>query len=165
VLPLLVIVATVLVSSALGAWAYGGVIGRELSKLETTAGRVGVSNDLSPSRSSIREVARIERAMLAANKRIKMLVAELDHRVKNTLAIIVSVVSRSVSEERERFVIGGRIMALSVAHEALSATKWAGTDVCEITAVAANSGCAVLCDGPKVTLMPKATIAMAQVFR
>jgi two-component sensor histidine kinase len=60
--------------------------------------------------------------------RQKHLVAELDHRVKNTLATVVALAERSAAEAddvadfRERFI--GRIHAIARTHEGLARSNW-----------------------------------------
>lgn len=152
-------------STAIGAWAYGRLLGREIKTLAGNATRMGDHKPLVPFKQHIAEVAETQREMLGASQRIETLLAELDHRVKNTLAVVLSVVSRSVGSLRERRVIEGRIGALSRAHEALSASRWEGADFCKlITEVAKSHDCAVSCDGPNITLSPKAVVSLAQVW-
>jgi PAS domain S-box-containing protein len=61
---------------------------------------------------------------------------ELDHRVKNTLAMVLSIAeqtcasARSIEEFREAFV--GRIRALARAHEALAARSWHSVPLAEL---------------------------------
>lgn len=152
-------------STAFGAWAYGRLLGREIKTLSANAARMGDHKPLVPFRQHIAEVAETQREMVGASRRIETLVAELDHRVKNTLAVVLSVVARSVGSLQERRAIEGRIGALSRAHEALSATRWEGADLCElITAVAKTYDCNVSCSGPKIVLAPKAVVSLAEVI-
>jgi two-component sensor histidine kinase len=159
------IFALVIVTTGVGAWAYGRLLGRELSLLSANAGRMGDQRPLVSFKAYVAEVAATNRAMFAANTRMELLVAELDHRVKNTLAIIQSVAARSVANLRERSVIEGRFAALSRAHEALSTSRWAGADLCDLlVAVARTYDLTVSCNGPKIMLAPKAVVSLAQVF-
>ncbi|MDB5545494.1 MAG: signal transduction histidine kinase, partial [Hyphomicrobiales bacterium] len=157
--------ALVIVTTGVGAWAYGRLLGRELRLLSANAALMGDQHALVSFKPYVAEVAATNRAMFAANTRIELLVAELDHRVKNTLAIIQSVAARSVANPRERTVIEGRIAALSRAHEALSTTRWEGADLRDLLiAVAATYDVTVSCTGPKIILAPKAVVSLAQVF-
>jgi two-component sensor histidine kinase len=58
----------------------------------------------------------------------RLLLAELDHRVKNTLATVTALAERSgeaatdIDDFRERFV--GRIRAMSRTHEGMARSKW-----------------------------------------
>ena len=51
-------------------------------------------------------------------------VGQLDHRVKNTLAVIQGLTFRSISPGPERNALLGRLNALSIAHEMLSISSW-----------------------------------------
>jgi PAS domain S-box-containing protein len=69
-----------------------------------------------------------------------LLVAELNHRVKNTLAVVQSLVLQTLkassSPDAFRQALTGRIMALARSHDLLSATDWKGTtlgDIVELT--------------------------------
>jgi two-component sensor histidine kinase len=160
------VLALVIVMTGVCAWAYGRLLGRELSLLSANASRMGEQHPLVTFKPYVAEVTATNRAMVAAHARIEALVAELDHRVKNTLAVVLSVTARTVSNRRERNVIEGRIAALSRAHEALSASRWAGSDLCELlTAVAKTYDLTMHCDGPKIMLAPKAVVSLAQVFQ
>ncbi|MFX7167337.1 HWE histidine kinase domain-containing protein, partial [Acinetobacter baumannii] len=63
-----------------------------------------------------------------------LLVEELNHRVKNTLAILQSIAAqtfRSASRlERDKFE--GRLRALAEAHNVLSTEKWQGSELGDV---------------------------------
>ena len=65
-----------------------------------------------------------------------LLIEELNHRVKNTLAILQSIATqtfRSASRaEREKFE--GRLGALAEAHNLLSQEKWQGSELQDVIA-------------------------------
>ena len=60
-----------------------------------------------------------------------LLIREIDHRAKNALAVVQSLVQLSRGETKEDYidVVRGRISALSRAHSLLSQNKWEGTDI------------------------------------
>jgi two-component sensor histidine kinase len=64
------------------------------------------------------------------------MVAELNHRVKNILAIVQSVAAQTVrsSSTLENFAgaFAGRLKALAVAHDVLTQTRWAGIGLSEL---------------------------------
>ncbi len=66
----------------------------------------------------------------AAEERTSLLMAELDHRVKNILAVVLSVVSQTLRSNAPRETVGaeieGRIMAIARAHSLL--TDHGGTE-------------------------------------
>ncbi|MDP6602459.1 MAG: HWE histidine kinase domain-containing protein [Phycisphaerales bacterium] len=70
----------------------------------------------------------------------KFMMRELDHRVKNNIASIISLVelSRSGDQSMDEFAatISGRLQAMAVAHAALARTRWGGAwmrDILQLT--------------------------------
>jgi PAS domain S-box-containing protein len=65
-----------------------------------------------------------------------LLVGELNHRVKNTLAIVQAIVAQTARTSRtiEQFVtsLNGRIQSMSSAHHMLTEAHWAGASLREI---------------------------------
>lgn len=102
----------------------------------------------------------------------RMLVAELAHRVRNTLAIVRSMAAQTVrhSETLEQFEASfdGRLQALAHVHTLLINTRWARTDLRSLLAhhlkAYAPHGAAVSCSGPTVPVLPKAAVALGLVF-
>lgn len=83
-----------------------------------------------------REIAERRRA----EEHQRLLMNELNHRVKNTLATVQSMGSqtlrtgRSLAEARESFVT--RLMALSAAHNLLTAERWESADLEDVVRLA-----------------------------
>jgi two-component sensor histidine kinase len=67
----------------------------------------------------------------AAIARQELLAREVDHRARNALAVIQSIVSLTPSNSADEFVdaIKGRIRAMASAHNLLSETRWRGADL------------------------------------
>src|SRR3954462_12140310 len=91
-----------------------------------------------------------------------LLVEELNHRVKNTLAILQSIAaqtSRSASRpERDKFE--GRLRALAEAHNLLSTEKWQGSELQDVIdrvlqPYLLNNPQRVRMFGPRVPLSPR----------
>jgi PAS domain S-box-containing protein len=65
-----------------------------------------------------------------------LLVAELDHRVKNTLACVAAIAeqTRATSNSMDEFleVLRGRIRSLANTHSLLSRNRWQGVDLAEL---------------------------------
>ena len=80
--------------------------------------------------------ARMARARRDARKTEKLLIAELNHRVKNTLASVQAIAqqtlrgTKSVDEFRQSF--SGRIQAMARINSMLSSTSWSGADLRDI---------------------------------
>ena len=101
----------------------------------------------------------------------ELLVEELNHRVKNTLAILQSIASqtfRSASRpERDKFE--GRLRALAEAHDLLSIEKWQGSDLQDVISrvlqpYALNDPGRVRMFGPKVPLAPRLAVLLSMIL-
>ena len=99
-----------------------------------------------------------------------LLIEELNHRVKNTLAILQSLATqtfRSASRaEREKFE--GRLGALAEAHNLLSEEKWQGSDLQDLIArvlqpYLLNNPERVRMFGPKVPLSPRLAVVLSMI--
>ena len=107
-------------------------------------------------------------------ERLTLMVNELNHRVKNTLATVQAIATLSLRTEEPpenmRDSLTARILALSKAHDVLTDTQWSGADLREIAALAGvpfDSGEGdrrIRADGPQVQLPPKTAIAVALAF-
>ena len=100
-----------------------------------------------------------------------VLVAELDHRVKNILATVIAVAGQTLetSGSMNHFVaaLDGRIRSMATAHELLSTRHWQGMPMSELVrrefAAYASSNNTMI-DGPEVMLSAEAGQAMAMVI-
>jgi two-component sensor histidine kinase len=99
-----------------------------------------------------------------------LLIEELNHRVKNTLAILQSIATqtfRSASRvEREKFE--GRLGALAEAHNLLSQEKWQGSDLQDVIArvlqpYLLNNPERVRMFGPRVPLSPRLAVVLSMI--
>ena len=100
----------------------------------------------------------------------RLLVAELDHRVKNVLVRVAAIVTetREYSTSMDDFVktLGGRLQSMSAAHSLLSKGRWQGVGVADLIrdqlapyATRAN----VTIQGQNIILAAGATQALAMV--
>jgi two-component sensor histidine kinase len=99
-----------------------------------------------------------------------LLIEELNHRVKNTLAILQSIAAqtfRGASEaEREKFE--GRIGALAEAHNLLSKEKWQGSELQDVIGrvlqpYLLNNPARVRMSGPQVPLSPRVAVVLSMI--
>ena len=102
-------------------------------------------------------------------ERQKLLLNELNHRVKNTLATVQSIAyqtqrsARSPAAFREAFE--ARLMALSQTHNLLTEQGWEGADLTEVLQAEfepyeTGSGRFIFEGGPDLRLSPKAAVAV-----
>ena len=100
-----------------------------------------------------------------------LLVEELNHRVKNTLAVLQAIASQTFrsASKAEREAFDGRLGALSRAHDLLSHEKWVGAGVHDVVnrvlepySVLGTSR--VNIDGPRVPLSPPRAVMMSMIL-
>lgn len=104
-----------------------------------------------------------------AEEHRKLLLDELNHRVKNTLAIVQSIAQQTFKREGDaqalRRAFEGRLAALAGAHSILTATQWESMPLQDVAAEAIRMcGIArrrVRIAGPDLTLAPRPAIAIA----
>jgi PAS domain S-box-containing protein len=104
----------------------------------------------------------------------QLLINELNHRVKNTLATVLSISGQTLrnasSPEQARADLEGRLLALSRAHDVLTRENWEGAVLSEIVAQAVgpySGGRAGRLDlmGPEVKLSPRIALALAMALQ
>jgi two-component sensor histidine kinase len=106
-----------------------------------------------------------------AQRHQRLLINELNHRVKNTLSIIQSIAVQTLRDDdvppalREAFV--ARLLALADAHDILTAENWDGAELGELLEKAIDiyrqdgNTNRISLKGPAVRLGPKSAIAVA----
>jgi PAS domain S-box-containing protein len=106
-----------------------------------------------------------------AEESLRLLVDELNHRVKNTLATVQSICRQTlrnaaVPDETMR-KISGRLQALASSHDLLTREHWAGASMTEVIEtvlkpfVGASQSERVRLEGPQLTLSPKAAVTLS----
>jgi PAS domain S-box-containing protein len=101
-----------------------------------------------------------------------LLVAELSHRVKNTLATVISIAHQSFSKARStgeaQRSFDDRIRALAQTHARLAEANWSGVSLEAIvrdeTAPYRDGGSNVLIAGPDITLSPKCAVSLGMAI-
>ncbi len=150
----------------------------ETVRLAKDGRRVHVSLTVSPLRDQFgkvigaSKVARDVTSRKEAEELQRLLVDELNHRVKNTLAIIQSIASMSLrhAKNSKDFVdaFSGRLRALASAHGLLMQTELQGAELTELIREQVLLGGAgderITCLGPKILLDPQMTVHMALVL-
>ncbi|HTT98837.1 MAG TPA: HWE histidine kinase domain-containing protein [Rhizomicrobium sp.] len=116
------------------------------------------------------EMAAVERK--ASNERQELLIAELNHRVRNILGLIRGLISQgrenATSIEDFASVIGGRVQALARAHDQITIDNWGPAPLrtlftAETAAYLNAKADRVILDGPDVLLDPRAFSTLALV--
>lgn len=138
------------------------VRGRAIYDEEGVAGRIaGVSLDIT--------------ARKAAEERQRMLLDELNHRVKNTLATVQSIAVQTRRDTQDAIAFEraflARLSALARVHDLLSRVAWEGASLADVVSqtlaphfVASNRGGRLSLDGPDVRLGPNAAVTLTMAF-
>src|SRR5260370_36117968 len=109
----------------------------------------------------------------ACDRRQKLILEELHHRIKNTLATVSAIASQSLRNlpgaEHAQQAIEGRLLALGRAHDLLLQARWTSADLGKIV-----RGATEACDnpdqrkftiaGPDVRMTSEAVIAIAMTL-
>jgi PAS domain S-box-containing protein len=115
------------------------------------------------------EIAERERAQ----QRQLLLIHELNHRVKNILAMVQAIAAQTLSHaatpEAAQQALDQRLLALARAHDVLTRESWHGAELGDIiagtvAALEASPGQRVRASGPPVRLEPKAAVTLAMVL-
>lgn len=103
-----------------------------------------------------------------AEEREQLLAHELDHRAKNMLAMVQSIVQLTREEELSRFreAVTGRIQSLARSHNLLVTSRWHGADVMhlvrdELEPFMGRQHAEIKASGPRVNMQPSAAQTLA----
>jgi PAS domain S-box-containing protein len=106
-----------------------------------------------------------------AEERQALLAREVDHRARNALALVQSIVRLTRSDTVKSYIaaVDGRIGALARAHTLLAQSRWQGADLCRLVEEelapyrAAGDDGRIAASGPDVSLEPRTaqTLALA----
>ena len=107
-----------------------------------------------------------------AQERQRLLINELNHRVKNTLATVQSIAAqtfRGAEREKELAVFNGRLLALSNAHNILTDENWESASLRAVveTAIqpfAVEGSARFVLDGPDHRVSPKLAVTLSMVL-
>jgi two-component sensor histidine kinase len=163
------------VTAALG-WFAAGLVAHPLRALVASAQALGRGERINVSANGPREVGQVAYALMAASRELKqkderqaLLINELNHRVKNTLATIQSMATLTARSAPNSDVykegLEARIIALSKTHDLLTAAAWETVSLrdllkSELAPYDDGTGQRVHLDGPVVPLAPRVAVAL-----
>ncbi|MBV9287974.1 MAG: PAS domain S-box protein [Hyphomicrobiales bacterium] len=151
-------------------------LGRDLRALRKDGHEFPVEIGLSPFRTSQGLMTLAAVVDISSRKRAEaereLLIAELNHRVKNTLSIVQSIAHQTFREEvaahDARNAFEGRLVALALAHNLLTQANWGLASLEKIARVVLNvggeSGGRILLSGPPILLPPKEALSIAMAL-
>lgn len=153
---------------------------------QPTEGEIAIATSLADAAATmidnLRLVTSLERAKSEAeqraaenerlNEHLRQVISELDHRVKNNLAVVMSVSEQTYRSsgggEAFQQAFRGRLTALSRVHEALAASGWRGSRLHELVASVvvplAPAGSRLTVSGPDVMLPARAVFSVASTL-
>lgn len=157
--------------------------GEHLEQYETLGVRsdgtlIDISLTVSPLRNArdrivgASEIARDITERRRQEERRKLLINELNHRVKNTLATVQSLAAQTFRGENQSPAYGrfeSRLMALSRTHDVLTQESWEGVDLQEliertVTPMCLEPAQRLDISGPAVRLRPKMALSLSMAF-
>lgn len=106
-------------------------------------------------------------------QRQRLLIDELNHRVKNTLAIVQGLAGQSFGTvsgaEKAKAIFNGRLQALASAHTLLTQTSWGSAELRDIVTGSAEATAGDLIQrfeftGPSLTLPPQTSVSLAMMI-
>ncbi|WP_372707393.1 sensor histidine kinase [Brevundimonas sp.] len=107
---------------------------------------------------------------IVAAERQKLMIDELNHRVKNTLATVQSIAIQTARSHTDPVTFAeafqARLLALSHTHDLLTRSHWEGADLGDILQheTAAHGTNSVTPNGPPVALGPAAALSLGMIF-
>jgi len=97
----------------------------------------------------------------------ELLLAELNHRVKNTLAVVQGLAHQTFqsTDTKARRAFEGRLQALATAHDLLTRSNWESTSLRQLASgtlqLGQGSGARIRAEGPDIRLDPRAALSLA----
>ncbi|PHY17242.1 sensor histidine kinase [Caulobacter sp. BP25] len=154
---------------------YARRINGEMRRLVSDAAAIGRGETLPPSGpDDLEEIAAVHSALRQASRELKareerqvVMINELNHRVKNTLATVQALARQTFlkTDGAPVDVFTERLIALSGAHDLLTKTGWREADMDQLVqkALGAHVG-RVHREGPTVALAPHTAVGLSMVF-
>jgi two-component system CheB/CheR fusion protein len=147
----------------------GKFLSTPLVQAAAAARAFGNGQDFQFKRTGVEEVNALSTALSEAAQRQQLLSRELIHRCKNILAVVQSIVRRSLPDGRSltevREVTEQRLHALARAHDLVLKHDWRGADLKEIALSELEPfGKRIDIDGQGLTVMPDLVQPLMLVF-
>jgi PAS domain S-box-containing protein len=150
------------------------MVERKVVRMETISAIIGRWIDISifPSGSGLSIYFRDITERKEAERRQKLLVNELNHRVKNSLTIVQALVRQTLGASESLPVaqeaLTARLMALAAAHDVITREDWTGAELAEVVNRSVVSQLdrpeRLHAKGPSVMLSPKSALSFSLAF-
>jgi PAS domain S-box-containing protein len=150
----------------------------ETVRLTKDGRRINISLTVSPVRDRMGNVVGISKVArdITERKRAedlqRLLIGELNHRVKNTLATVQAIAHQTLRRAKSPvdFVssFSGRVQALARAHTLLTQSTWMGANVMDMVRdqllLGSEADDRITCEGPPLMLEPQVSLHLAMVL-
>ncbi|WP_245161525.1 sensor histidine kinase [Brevundimonas alba] len=166
-----VLLAAILLLLGIGlSRIFGNVLIRELRALEEDAVRLGHGQKVERRPGRIENVETVQSALSEASAELRqrasrqeLMINELNHRVKNTLATVqgIAVQTFRQADPDAPAKFDHRLVALAAAHDLLTKTSWEPVDIRSVAEGCLEaSGGDLVFTGPSILLPPHAALAL-----
>lgn len=152
------------------ARGFGNGLIRELRALEADAERLGHGDPVATRASGIDNIGRVQAALSAASAELRsrasrqqLMINELNHRVKNTLATVQGIAVQTFrhADPDAPSKFDHRLGALAGAHDLLTQTSWEPVDIRSVVERCGEPAAEdMVASGPSVMLPPHAALAL-----
>jgi two-component sensor histidine kinase len=156
-----------------GAWRWMRVMGGPHVSDGRIIGIHGLVQDIDArKRDSARLQAEIEEREKAQQRQL-LLIHELNHRVKNILAMVQAMAAQTLSSAKTpqdaRVALEQRLLALAQAHDVLTRESWDSADLADVVAGAvavhqSDGHERFMIEGPGLRLEPKTAVSLAMAL-
>lgn len=163
-----------MIGSAPQAAHQAAMVERRVVRMEVISAIIGRWIDISifPSGSGLSVYFRDITERKEAERRQKLLVNELNHRVKNSLTIVQALVRQTLgaseSLPQAQAALTERLMALAAAHDVITREDWTGGELGEVVrrsiAPQLDRPERLTVEGPPVMLSPKTALSFSLAF-
>ena len=154
---------------------YSRRINDEMRQLVLDAQAIGRRESLPPAPTgSLEEIAAVHAALRSASRELKareerqgVMINELNHRVKNTLATVQALARQTFAkvDGAPLEVFTDRLIALSAAHDLLTRSGWREADMGALVAASVGAHAErVDRAGPEIALAPHTAVGLSMVF-
>jgi two-component sensor histidine kinase len=181
VLLLLALIGAVAVGAGLvGAWIAARRISGAVSALRAAGVALEADEPVSPLATPVQELNAVGEALSAAARERRnraaqreLLISELNHRVKNNLAVVHALAVQTLrsdgSREEVEAALSARLKALATAHDLLTRENWDGAEIREvvegaITPIAAGRAEQIILRGDPTLLPPRVALGLTMAL-
>jgi two-component sensor histidine kinase len=162
-------------ASLLFAFAYSHFLVPRIWRLRDEASKLAIPQVVAPFSTGIRELNAVSEALASSSQVLEgqreanqLLINELNHRVKNTLATVQAIATQTLRQAQVDPKVGAaleaRLLSLSKTHNLLTRENWSGGNLQDVVeqALGAYAGSAqIRFNGPAVRLPTRAAIGLA----